>query len=578
MLMLSSKAARRTQQLEFVIGEQASLLAALDRSLAVIEFDPAGVILKANVNFLKALGYSLPEIVGRHHRIFVLPNEVASKDYSEFWSRLARGELYSGRFARIHKTGKTIWIEATYNPVFDQFGKVVKVVKFASDITQQVESELDAKGKLCAINRSMAVIEFTPDGKILTANENFCQTLGYAPQEIVGKYHSMFAESEYIASAAYQRFWSNLANGEYYSGSFKRIGKGGKVVWIEATYNPVFDDKGRVIKVVKFASDITANQNTIALKEVIEDASATLSEVSHGNLTACMQIDISKFKDTLFEKMIFDLNQSVEDMCQKLKSTMTETMAVVNAVEVIANNVALASSQINARMQTQTASLEETSAAVVEMASTASAAAEHAVFVASSIKSVREESETGERVMFETNKAMSDIQQQSQKIAEIVTLIDGISFQTNLLALNAAVEAARAGEHGRGFAVVAGEVRALAQKSAIASKDIRALILESVEIINHGTSLVTQFGSTLTNISRTIGQVETMMHDIALSAKEQETGIDQIRQATLSIDQGNQENAILVEDATHASELLSEKANVLKDNIGYFKVAVTLSL
>lgn len=230
---------------------------ALNRVQALIEFNPDGTILEANDNFLTALGYSLDEIKGKHHRMFCEEQYTSSLAYRQFWDKLGKGEFDAGEYKRIGKGGKEIWIYASYNPVFDENGKVIKVVKFASDITATKLKNAEVDGKLTAIGKAQAIIEFDLNGVAQTANENFLKTLGYSLDEVQGKHHRMFCEEAYVNSAAYKDFWLKLGRGEFDAGRYKRIGKGGKEVWIQASYNPIFDTNGKPYKVVKFATDIS---------------------------------------------------------------------------------------------------------------------------------------------------------------------------------------------------------------------------------------------------------------------------------------------------------------------------------
>ncbi len=238
-------------------SEAASLLTAIHRSQAVIEFDLDGVILTANDNFLRALGYSLHEIEGKHHRIFCDPEYVASSDYRTFWQRLRGGEFDSGEYRRVASDGRHVWIQATYNPVFDEDGRVVKVVKFAADITEARQIAAEYEGKVAAIDRAQGVVEFDLDGTIRTANDNFLSIVGYALAEVKGKHHRMLCAPDYAASSQYHAFWQHLSEGQFHSDEFKRIGKDGREIWIQATYNPIFDANGSPVKVVKFATDVT---------------------------------------------------------------------------------------------------------------------------------------------------------------------------------------------------------------------------------------------------------------------------------------------------------------------------------
>ena len=245
-------AARRAE-----VAEYQGLIAALERSMAVVEFDLNGKVLRANDNFMKTLGYSSAQLAGKTHRDFCPSALTSSPAYAEFWQELRAGKFVSGTFKRVDAHGKIIWLEASYNPVLDERGQVVKVVKYALDVTRKVEQEAATRSKLAALDRAMAVIEFDLNGQVLDANENFLAVMGYSLTELKGKHHRMFCEPTQVNSPEYADFWRRLNNGEFFNGQFKRIGKHGRVVWLEASYNPVYDGDGKLIKIVKFASDIS---------------------------------------------------------------------------------------------------------------------------------------------------------------------------------------------------------------------------------------------------------------------------------------------------------------------------------
>ena len=232
-------------------------LGAIDRAQAVIEFDLKGHVLKANANFLALTGYRFEEISGRHHRMFVEDTLSSSAEYLGFWERLARGEFESGEYKRVGKDGTEVWLQATYNPVFDPFGRPMKVVKFATDVTQAKLRAAEFEAKVSAIDLGQAVIEFDLDGKVITANRNFQAAMGYTLREIQGQHHSLFCTPEYTQSIEYRDFWLKLGEGKFISNRFHRVGKYGRDVWIQATYNPIFDLNGKVVKVVKYAYDVT---------------------------------------------------------------------------------------------------------------------------------------------------------------------------------------------------------------------------------------------------------------------------------------------------------------------------------
>ncbi len=238
-------------------AEMRALLAAIDHVQAVIEFDLGGHVLHANRNFLDLMGYRLDEIQGRHHRLFCEPDYAQSPAYHQFWEQLARGQVHDHEFKRLGKDGKVVWIRASYNPVFDPEGHPVKVVKFATDITEVRLQRAQMQGLLAAIDHVQAVIEFDLGGHVLHANRNFLNLMGYPLDEVRGQHHRIFCDPDYARSPAYAKFWEHLASGQVHDDEFQRVGKNGREVWIRASYNPVFDPEGRPVKVVKFATDIT---------------------------------------------------------------------------------------------------------------------------------------------------------------------------------------------------------------------------------------------------------------------------------------------------------------------------------
>ena len=233
-------------------------IAAIDRTQAVIEFALDGTILDANANFLAALGYAREDIVGRHHRMFVDPVEAKSPAYAAFWARLAAGEPDVGLYRRLGAKGREVWIQASYNPVLDRHGRAARVVKFATDVTEQRLRAADMEGRLAAIDKAQAVISFSLDGIILDANDNFLATMGYARDEVIGQHHRMFVDRVDREGDEYRAFWEKLGRGEHDSSLYRRVDRSGREVWIQGSYNPIFDMAGRPFKVVKYATDVTA--------------------------------------------------------------------------------------------------------------------------------------------------------------------------------------------------------------------------------------------------------------------------------------------------------------------------------
>ena len=261
---------KEVQNAAIAPGDLFAIYQALDRVQAIIEFDLDGTVISANENFLHIFDYELDEVVGQHHRMFCDPEYAESDAYAEFWNKLGRGEFHAEEFKRLAKGGRELWLQASYNPVFDDDGKPLRVVKFATDVTASKLQLAEFEGKIRAINRAQAMIEFELDGTVITANENFLRIFGYSLDEVVGKHHRIFCDPGYAESPEYTQFWQKLARGEYDADEFKRITKDGAEVWLQASYNPIFDIEGRPLKVVKFASDITVEvqKRSLALLEM----------------------------------------------------------------------------------------------------------------------------------------------------------------------------------------------------------------------------------------------------------------------------------------------------------------------
>ena len=542
-------------------------VAAISRSQAVIEFSLDGTVLTANANFLNALGYTLEEVQGKHHRIFVSPTEAQSPQYIAFWQKLGRGEFDAGRYLRIAKGNREIWIQASYNPIFDAQGRPCKVIKFATDITAEVSREADYSGQLAAINKAQAVIQFGLDGKILEANDNFCRALGYSAGEIKGQHHSLFVASEERNTPEYRAFWEKLGRGEFDAGQYKRIGKGGREVWIQATYNPIFDANGRPFKVVKFATDITAQiRGSQLLQQAVEETQTVVAAARDGDLTA-------RIATADKEGQILQLCSGVNDLLESMAEVIAQIRTSADAVNVAASEISQGNADLSSRTEEQASSVEETASTMEELTATVKRNSENAVRANGLAASAQEVAEKGGAVVTEVVTTMSAIQQSSNRIADIISVIDGIAFQTNILALNAAVEAARAGEQGRGFAVVATEVRNLAQRSASAAKEIKGLIADSSDKVRNGSQQVDQAGRTMEEVVNSIKRVAGLVAEISEASREQASGIEQVSQAVSQMDEVTQQNAALVEEAAAAAESLDEQAHNLVALVSRFNLS-----
>jgi methyl-accepting chemotaxis protein len=531
---------------------------ALSRSQAVIQFDLAGNILTANENFCRTLGYELKDIVGKHHRMFCEAAYVASDEYRQFWSRLGRGEYDSSSYKRLRKDGAEIWIQAAYSPVF-RGGKPYKVVKFATDITEAKMRATEDAAKLDAISRSQAVIEFTPTGEILHANENFCAALGYDLSEIRGKHHRMFCEPAYVETAAYAEFWKSLAEGRFISNEFVRYGKSGREIWIQAAYNPIRDLSGRVYKVVKFATDVTERMSAI------NTLGAGLKALAAGDLTQNLSMPFVPSMEVVRK----DFNEAVAGLHEAMRTVEMNANAIASGAQEIRS----AADDLAKRTEQQAASVEETAAALDEITTTVADSSRRADEAGTLVGKTKAGAETSGAVVKKAIDAMGQIEQSSREISNIIGVIDDIAFQTNLLALNAGVEAARAGEAGKGFAVVAQEVRELAQRSASAAKDIKALITTSGEQVKSGVALVDETGRALQEILVHVHDVHTNVAAIVTASREQSTGLREINHAVNLMDQATQQNAAMVEESTAASHAMAREADALHALIRRFQLA-----
>lgn len=463
-------------------------LEAVSRSQAVIEFKPDGTILTANQNFLGAMGYSLEEIRGQHHGMFVEPAYRNSPEYREFWQRLQRGEFQAAEFKRVAKGGREVWIQASYNPVFDRDQKVCKVVKFATDTTKQKLVFADLNGKIAAIDKSQAVIEFELDGTIIKANENFLGAMGYTLDEIKGRHHSMFVEPSYKNSAEYAEFWRSLARGEYQAAQYKRFAKGAREIWIQASYNPIMDMNGKPFKVVKFATDITAQMELL------------------GNVRKLIDENVGAIDSAV---------RLAETEATSASGAATESSANVNSVATGAEELSASIREISESMNKSLAAVNGT----VSHASTAGVSAQK-------------------------------LDAASKSMGAIVGIIQDIASQINLLALNATIESARAGEAGKGFAVVATEVKNLAKQSADAtaqiSKEIEDMQGVSGDVVGALAAIRKSIESVREYVASTAGAVEeqsavaremSMNMQTAANSVEKITGnISRIAHATKDAD------------------------------------------
>ncbi|QOZ12842.1 PAS domain-containing methyl-accepting chemotaxis protein [Bradyrhizobium sp. CCBAU 51765] len=522
-------------------------LDAIGRSQAMIEFNLDGSIITANKNFLDALGYRLDEIQGKHHSMFVPADQRGTAEYKAFWAALNRGEYQAREFKRIAKDGREVWIEASYNPVLDGNGKAVMVAKIATDITaKKIRSMTDAS-KIAAISRAQAVIEFRLDGTVVTANENFCKTLGYSLAEIEGKHHSLFVAEAERNSSAYREFWAALNRGDYQAGEFKRIAKGGREVWILASYNPLLDESGKPYGVVKFATDVTAeklkNADLAGQIAAIDKAQAVIEFNMDGTIITAnanflgalgyslaeikgqhhsMFVEPSERDGAGYREFWAALNRGEYQAAEykRIGKGGKEVYIQASYNPILDLNgkpfkvvkyatdttrqvlVRMGNERVRGMMESVAAGSEELNASVREISEAMTKSRETAMSAVDQVSSADAQAQR----LTEAAQAMSGI----------VEMINNITGQINLLALNATIESARAGEAGRGFAVVASEVKSLANQAKQATDKIG----EEIGSLN---SISGDVVSALGSIKQAINNVSEYVTSTAAAIEEQST-------------------------------------------------------
>jgi len=519
--------------------------AAIGRSQAVIEFKLDGTIVTANQNFLDALGYSLDEIKGKHHGMFVDPAERGSAAYREFWTRLNRGEFQAAQYKRFGKGDREIWIQASYNPIFDSNGRPTGVIKFATDITADKIRSMEDAGKIAAISRAQAVIEFNMDGTIVTANDNFLRAMGYTLGEIQGKHHSMFVVPEDRSSAAYREFWAKLNRGEFQAAEYKRLGKGDKEIWILATYNPILDEAGKPFKVVKFATDVTEQKLKAADNDgqiaAIRKSLAVIEFNMDGTIRTANQNFLDAMGYTLGEVQGKHHSMFVEpaerntpayrEFWDKLNRGQHQA-AEYRRIAKGGRDIWIQASynpilDLNGKPfkvvkyatdVTQQAVLRRKAENAKELIGQVAAGSEQ---MTASIREISETMSKSKANAAEATGRIDAADQQSQKLNDaakamggIVELIGNITGQINLLALNATIESARAGEAGRGFAVVASEVKNLANQAKHATDTIS----KEIESLN---GVAGDVAGSLTAIKAAIAGVNEFISSTAAAVEEQ---------------------------------------------------------
>ncbi|GJD48265.1 hypothetical protein OPKNFCMD_0982 [Methylobacterium crusticola] len=527
----------------------AAKLNAIERSQATIAFALDGTVTEANPNFLALMGYRLEEVRGRHHRLFVDPAEAEGDAYKAFWDSLRRGEFQSAEYKRLAKGGREVWIRATYNPVLDTRGRTIQIIKFALDITAEKRASTEAAGQIAAIHRSQAVIHFDLDGTVEDANSHFLEALGYEIHEVRGRPHRMFVDEDHAASPEYRAFWEALAGGAYRSGEFKRLGKGGREVWIQASYNPILDASGRPIKVVKYATDITAAKLAAADMAGQVQAAGRSQAVIQFDMDGVIQDANANFLDALG----YELDE-IKGQHHRMFVTQAYAASAAYAAFWTDLRAGKYSSAVYPRIGKggRVVWIQATYNPVLDLGgrpfkvvkfatdvtrsmavrARAIAAAEQTLNRVQAVASASEEMHTTSaaiaRQMMQSQEAVGEIQervagagaateklgQAAQAMNGVVDAITSIAEKINLLALNATIEAARAGAAGRGFAVVAAEVKNLAGQAQAATTRISGEIAAM-------QSVSREVGAALVSIRGAVDAVQGFVAQTAAASEQQ---------------------------------------------------------
>lgn len=537
---------------------------AIRKAQTVLEMDMNGIITDVNDVFCLTSGYQRTEIIGKNLTLLLNDKFRNSSEFREFWDRLKRGETVSGEFKLLGKGDKEFWISANYNPILDLNLKPFKVVKYGSEITQIKKERADNEGQLSSINRSIGKVEYDLDGLITKVNDIFCLQTGYSAGELIGKHHDVLVTKTLKTSSSYQDFWKKLNAGEFVSGIYETVGKDGKQVWLNASYNPILDENEKPYKVVHFAIDITQQKLTESnLASAVAETKDVIDSAKLGDLSSRVSL-IGK------DGEVAELCKGVNALIDNMAEMVSQVLEAVEAVNAAASEIAKGNNDLSSRTEEQASSLQQTTSSMSDLAITVKQNAGNAKEANELAAKASGVAEKGGEVVGEVVRTMSEINEYAHKIEDIISVIDGIAFQTNILALNAAVEAARAGEQGRGFAVVAGEVRSLAQRSSSAAKEIKDLINDSVNKVLEGTKLVENAGNTMEDIVNSVRHVTDIMGAISKASNDQSFGIDQVNSAISSMDEATQQNAALVEQAAAAAESLVDQASSLKNTVGSF--------
>jgi len=582
----------------------------VDELCIVSETDLKGYITYVNDKHCEVSQYSREELIGANQNIVRHP-DMDKAVFKELWSTVGRGKIFRGPVKNKKKDGTPYYVDGIFAPVLGPNGKPIKYLGVRYENTNETIEKQQADGIVNAINSSFAFIEFDTKGNILNANDNFLKTLGYSLEEIKDRHHQIFVDKEFALSSDYQRMWSDLERGIAQNGLFKRIAKDGSEIWIQAVYSPVKDEMGRITKIVKIATDVTAaTKASIAVQNASNEMIRVLKSLSNGDLSQKYAIlsdgDLKMMGDSLNQTIDILIEQKAnEEQTQKAAEEVTRVIESLSKgdltqrysinstgdLKVMGDNLNKTIEILKDLISSVIFNAEGISSAGTEMSSSAQQLSEGATNQASSVEEISSSMEQmtaniqqntsnsretekialkSSQDILESKDSVNATENSMRLIASKISIIGEIARQTNLLALNAAVEAARAGEHGRGFAVVAAEVRKLAERSQQAASEIDDVSAKSVYVAQKS-------GQMLNEVAPSIQKTSDLVAEITASSIEQSSGSDQINSAIQSLNNVVQENAATAEEMAASAQELNTQAESLKDKISFFNIGEDLN-
>lgn len=543
----------------FIHHDTDTALALIDKVQCVLVHSPDGRIVSANPCQLELCGYQQGELIGQPHSILLDPADPASRGQPDFWARLRAGEAQTGEFQRVARDGSSYWIRAVYSPVRNAAGQVDQIVMLGTDITAAKIAAQAALGKLQALGQAQALIEFSPQGQILGANDNFLAMTGYRLDDIVGRHHRLLVPQQDAEGEDYRLLWNRLSGGVSISGEYRRVRADGSTVWIHGSYVPVTDAWGRIASVLKLVMDVTER------RAAVDSLIAGLGSLSRGNLGARLGPEVGG--------EFGPVRETFNGMMTGFRDMVLDVRSRTNAMNSESEAIAIAAGELARRGEAQAASMEQTAAAVEQISGNIAMTSQAARDADAAARDALQVVLKGAEVVSQAIEAIERIDQHTRQMGEFTRVIEGFAFQTNLLSINAAVEAARAGEVGRGFAVVANEVRNLAQQSAKASQNIADLIGKSETEVKAGVRLVRDAGISLDQIQAAVSGVVQNITGIAHATTEQSHGVHEVSEALSQLDGVNQANLSMSGQYAAAAAALSSQVDELGRLMGHFRTA-----